>query len=47
VEHKKRVAAVKKEHEAGVRRQRELLNSLGVRDWTPEEVSERARLRQR
>jgi hypothetical protein len=47
VEHKKRVAAVKKEHEAGVRRQRELLKSLGVRDWTPEEVSERARLRQR
>lgn len=46
VEHKKRVAAVKRQHEAGVRRQRELLKSLGVRDWTPEEVSERARLRQ-
>jgi ferric-dicitrate binding protein FerR (iron transport regulator) len=43
VEHKKRVAAAKKEHEAGVRRQKKLLRELGVPDLSPEEVTERAR----
>ena len=42
-EHKKRVAAATKAHQAGARRQRELLKSLGVPDLTPEEVTERAR----
>jgi hypothetical protein len=41
-EHKKRVAAARKEHEAGVRRQKELLRSVGVPDLSPEEVTERA-----
>jgi hypothetical protein len=44
-EQRKRVAAVKKQHEAGVRRQRELLKSLGVPDLSPEEINERARRR--
>jgi hypothetical protein len=43
VKHKKRVAAAKKEHEAGVRRQKKLLRELGVPDLSPEEVTERAR----
>ena len=38
VEHKKRVAAAKKEHEAGVRRQKKLLRELGVPDLSPEEI---------
>jgi hypothetical protein len=38
-EHRKRIAAVKKEHEAGVRRQKELLRSLGVPDLSPEEIT--------
>jgi hypothetical protein len=42
-EHRKIVAAAKREHAAGVRRQRELLRSLGVPDPSPEEVSERVR----
>jgi hypothetical protein len=45
VTQKKKVAAAKKEHEAGVRRQRELLKSLGVPDLSPKEVTERARCR--
>jgi hypothetical protein len=45
VEHKKRVAAAKREHEAGVRRQKKMLRELGVPDLSPEEVTERARLR--
>jgi hypothetical protein len=44
-EHKKRVAAAKKEHEAGVRRQKEFLRSIGVPDLSPEEITERARRR--
>jgi hypothetical protein len=43
VEHKKRVAEQKKLHEAGVRRQKEFLRSIGVPDLRPKEVSERAR----
>jgi hypothetical protein len=43
VEHRKKVAAAKKEHEAGVRRQRELLKSLGVPDLSPEEITKRQR----
>jgi hypothetical protein len=43
VEHKKRVAAAKREHAAGVRRQKKLMRELGVPDLSPEEVSERAR----
>jgi hypothetical protein len=43
VEHKKKVAAAKKEAEAGARRQRELLASIGVPDLSPEEITERAR----
>jgi hypothetical protein len=39
VTHKKKVAAAKREAEAGARRQRELLASLGVPDLTPEEVT--------
>jgi hypothetical protein len=42
VEHKKRLAAVKKTHEAGVRRQKELLKSLDVPDLSPEEVTRRS-----
>jgi hypothetical protein len=45
VTQKKKVAAAEKEHEAGVRRQRELLKSLGVPDLSPEEISARARHR--
>lgn len=44
-EQKKRVAAAKKLHAAGVRRQKELLRSLGVPDLSPEEVTERAHRR--
>jgi hypothetical protein len=36
-EHKRRLKAVMKEHEAGVRRQREFLRSIGAPDWSPEE----------
>ena len=43
--HRERVAAAKREHEAGVRRQKELLRRLGVPDLSPEEVRERARVR--
>lgn len=43
--HRKRVAAVKKQHAAGVRRQKELLRSLGVPDLSPQEVTDRARAR--
>jgi hypothetical protein len=42
-EHRKRVAAAKKEAEAGARRQREFLASIGVEDLSPEEVTRRAR----
>lgn len=45
VEHKKRVAAARKEHEAGVRRQKKLLRELGIPDLSPEEITERARRR--
>jgi hypothetical protein len=45
VEHKKRVAAAKREHEAGVRRQKKLLRELGVPDLSPEEVTEKAHRR--
>jgi hypothetical protein len=34
---REKVAAAKKEHEAGVRRQKELLRRLGVPDWSREE----------
>jgi hypothetical protein len=43
VEHKKRVAAGKREHAAGVRRQKKLMRELGVPDLSPEEVTRRAR----
>jgi hypothetical protein len=43
--HRKKVAAAKKEAEAGALRQREFLRSLGVPDLSPEEVTERARRR--
>jgi hypothetical protein len=43
VEHKKRVAAAKREAEAGRRRQKAFLASIGVEDVTPQEISERAR----
>jgi hypothetical protein len=39
------VAAARKEAEAGARRQRELLASLGVRDWTVEELDAKAHRR--
>jgi hypothetical protein len=42
-EHRKKVAATKRLHAAQVRRQKEFLRSVGVRDLSPEEVSERAR----
>jgi hypothetical protein len=42
-EHRKRVAAAKKLHAAQVRRQKEFLRSIGVPDWSPEEIIERAR----
>jgi hypothetical protein len=45
VENKKRVAAVRRQHEAGVRRQKEFLASIGVEDVSPEEVTRRARRR--
>jgi hypothetical protein len=41
-EHKRRLKAVKKEAEAGARRQKEFLRSIGVPDLTPEEVQQRA-----
>jgi hypothetical protein len=41
--HQERVAAAKKLHAAQVRRQKELLRSIGVPDLSPEEVTERAR----
>jgi hypothetical protein len=40
-EHRKRVAANKKQHDAQVRRQKEFLRSIGVPDLSPEEVTER------
>jgi hypothetical protein len=39
-EHRKRIAANKKLHEAQVRRQKELLRSVGVPDLSPEEITE-------
>jgi hypothetical protein len=42
--HRKRIAAAKKAHEAGVRRQKELLRSLGVPDLSPEEIVARGPL---
>ena len=47
VVHRKRVAAAKREHAAGVRRQKKLLRELGVPDLSPEEVTDRARATQR
>ena len=44
-EHKRRIEAVKKEAEAGARRQKKLLRELGVPDLSPEEITERARRR--
>jgi hypothetical protein len=44
-EHRKKVAAAKKEAEAGARRQRELLRSIGVLDLSAEEMTERVRRR--
>ena len=44
-EHRKRVAANKKLHDAQVRRQKEFLRSIGVPDLSPEEIMERARRR--
>ena len=40
--HRKRAAAAKKLHAAGVRRQKKLLRELGIPDLSPEEVTERA-----
>jgi hypothetical protein len=45
VVHRERVAAAKREHEAGVRRQKKLLRELGVPDLSPEEITERTRRR--
>jgi hypothetical protein len=45
VEHRKRLAAARKLHEAQVRRQKEFMRSIGVPDLSPEEISERARRR--
>jgi hypothetical protein len=45
VEHKKRLAAMKKLHAAQVRHQKEFLRSIGVPDLSPEEITERARRR--
>jgi hypothetical protein len=42
-EHKKRLRAVRREAEAGRQRQAELFREMGVPDWSPEEVAERAR----
>ena len=44
--HGERVAAAKREHAAGARRQKEFLRSIGVPDLSPEEVTERARAAQ-
>jgi hypothetical protein len=44
-ESRKRVAAAKRLHAAQVRRQKELLRSIGVPDLSPEEITKRARLR--
>ena len=43
VEQRKRVAAAKKLHAAQVRRQKDVLRSIGVPDLGPEEFTERAR----
>jgi hypothetical protein len=43
--HRKRVAEAKRRHAAQVRRQKEFLRSIGVRDVSPEEVTQRARHR--
>ena len=45
-EHRKRVAAARKLHEAQVRNQKKLLLELGVPDLSPEKVTERARAAQ-
>jgi len=42
-ESRKRVAAAKELHAAQVRRQKEVLRSIGVPDLSPEEVTEKAR----
>jgi len=47
VAHRKRVAAREEGHEAGVRRQKDLLRELGVPDVSLEEVTERAPAAQR
>jgi hypothetical protein len=39
--HRERVAAAKREHTAGVRRQKKLLRELGVPDLSPEETTAR------
>jgi hypothetical protein len=41
--HRKRMKAVRKEAEAGRKRQAELFREIGVPDLSPEEVSERTR----
>jgi hypothetical protein len=46
-EQRTRVAAARKAHAAGVRRQKELLRSIGVPDLSPQEVTERAAARRR
>jgi hypothetical protein len=45
--HRERIAVAKKVHAALARRQKEFLRSIGVPDWTPEEVMARARRRAR
>jgi hypothetical protein len=47
VEYKKRVAEQKRLHATQVRRQKELLRSIGVPDLSPEEVTRRRRRLQR
>jgi hypothetical protein len=41
-EHRKRVAAARRLHEAQVRRQKEFLRSIGVPDLSPDEITDRA-----
>jgi hypothetical protein len=45
--HREKVAAAKREHEAGVRREKELLRSLVVADLSPEEITARGPLPRR
>ena len=40
-EHRRRVAAQKKQHEAQIRRQKEFLRSIDVPDLSPEEITAR------